>query len=309
LVITAELGREFLTQRTFTGQKLRAELWREKGVGMGLDVYLYKIEDIKEKKLLEAKYEEQSTLAWDFGGAEYDDLTEEQKDIARGLCEDVAEQLGLDKYGEYAKQEKIEIDHRGYPEHMFKIGYFRSSYNDGGINAILRNAGLKTLSWIFQQNEEYEFCPDWEVARERASQLREQLAVYINENGALGCMKITHNELVGFVNNEHIDSEAKAMEVYLAKMRGRKADDLPFESEGFSCREGEFFDGKPLRVKGIITGANNRFFVDQKLPAHYVIYELDSLDWYLQALEIVHDTCIHVLEQDDQHKYYLHWSG
>ena len=43
----------------------------------------------------------------------------------------------------------VSIDSTRHPEHFFKIGYWRSSYNDGGINAVLRQYGLPDL---------YEMC-------------------------------------------------------------------------------------------------------------------------------------------------------
>ncbi len=41
----------------------------------------------------------------------------------------------------------------------------------------------------------------------------------------------------------------------------------------------------------------------------FVVYEVDDLDWYLQALDIVVETCDYVLAQPDINKYVLHWSG
>jgi hypothetical protein len=77
----------------------------------------------------------------------------------------------------------------------------------------------------------------------------------------------------------------------------------------YSSSRGEFYFGKPLEIVGVISGVKKRFFVEEHLPCQYLIYKDDSLDWYLQAVEIMIATVEYVLAQADSEKYYLHWSG
>lgn len=58
---------------------------------------------------------------------------------------------------------------------MFKIGYFRSSYNSGGINRVLANMGLPTLDEIMGANDNYVFQPNWKKALENVESVIEQL--------------------------------------------------------------------------------------------------------------------------------------
>src|SRR6185295_11284101 len=136
---------------------------------MGLDVYLYRY-DVEKAVMdkLEKQYETASNKAWHFGGKTYEQLTAAEKSQARATNKATALKLGLDKDGEHPGKVKIEIDSALYPDHMFKIGYLRSSYNDEGINRVLRNAGLHDLSEIFQPGERYAFRPDWDEALARA---------------------------------------------------------------------------------------------------------------------------------------------
>jgi hypothetical protein len=126
--------------------------------------------------------------------------------------------------------EKVEIDHPDYPDHYFKIGYFRSSYNESGINRILKNMDLPTLNEVFNISDvEYYFQPDWQKALENV----ESLIVEFQKKGA-------------------------------------------------------------YRVRAVY-------------PENFG-NEVDN-SWYIQALEIVKETCKLVLSKEDKEKYYLRWSG
>ena len=53
------------------------------------------------------------------------------------------------------------------PKHLFKLGYFRSSYNERGIERVMRNINLPGLHDIFGvKGEEYNVRPDWQEALE-----------------------------------------------------------------------------------------------------------------------------------------------
>ena len=95
---------------------------------MGLDVYLYKYEDFEKVIFAEDEYERLSGEAWRFGGKKYEELTDDEKDYARERDKVFMLSLGLVGYGESPLKQEVELPSSKYPDHYFKIGYFRSSY-------------------------------------------------------------------------------------------------------------------------------------------------------------------------------------
>lgn len=266
---------------------------------MGLDIYLYRYENKEITVQKENQYEEQSQKNWDARG-EYESLNDEQKQSVRAENATFAESLGLNKSGSDEVNKKcIEFDSKKYPEHYFKIGYFRSSYNGGGINRVLKNLGMGDLYEIFNRgdNDEYIFQPDWQMLMIRVKEAIEKLKSLPN----LRCFNVGWNEFKGDPSNAQITSEEQALALFMEKAKTFRDDD------GFSCSEGDFFP-KGIKVFGLISGANKRFFVDQKLPCTYVVIEGEN-EWYIQALEIIQETIEYVLEQPDKDKFYLHWSS
>ena len=140
--------------------------------------------------------------------------------------------MGLNsEFGEHSSREKIEQDSKKHPEHMFKIGYFRSSYNGGGINSVLDSLGFGGLYWIFDNKDQYEFAPDWEKSLKRVREVLDKF-------------------------REFTDSD-------IGKYRVATCDSV---------------DG-------------------------------EQYQWYIDALEVVEETILYVLKQDDSDDYYFHWSG
>jgi len=177
---------------------------------MGLDVYLYRYvgdrtrdEDLKE---LEAHYDAfeniSSQARIEIAGEPVKvmedhpllgvhetskDLTTEEyaelKRVRRLRQSQYIEQnnlhLQMGEWGPEIAEEKIEIDSEKYPEHMFKIGYMRSSYNSGGFNSVVREIVGHDLYWLFAVKDvnEYIVRPDWKVAATRCQMLIDQLAM------------------------------------------------------------------------------------------------------------------------------------
>ena len=116
---------------------------------MGLDIYLYRYDNFEKTRQLEENYNSFYEKLWNDAG-EYESLTKEQKDEISSKVQEYALSLGLDKWGSPINgMEQLEESHPDYPDHYFKLGYFRSSYNSGGIERILRNLGLPTMDDIF----------------------------------------------------------------------------------------------------------------------------------------------------------------
>lgn len=267
---------------------------------MGLDIYLYRYENRKQTEKKESEYNKYSDKAWkDAGG--YGSLTEKQRESVRSKEKEFANSLGLDEYGDdKTGKQKIEFDSAKYPDHYFKVGYFRSSYNGGGINHVLKNLGMGDLYDFFEREHDdaSTFKPDWQKVRDNVTDAITKLKSLPN----LRCFNVGWNEFKGSPQNAKITNEQQALELFIERSKTFRDD-----SDGFSCADGDFYP-KGIKVFGLISGVNKRFFVEEKLPSTYVVVEGEN-EWYINALEIIIETADYVLSQPDNDKYYLYWSS
>lgn len=260
---------------------------------MGLDIYLYRYDNFNDTQEREKKHRDYSEALWNNAG-DYDTLTDEIKSEVRAKDEAYAAELGLDKWGsDETHKVSIEEDHPDFPDHYFKIGYFRSSYNEGGIERILRNLNLPTMSDCFNYNGDYNFKPDWEESLKNV----EDLIIKFEAKGGYRVSSVSSN--IFRVEND-IKSESKALEIFLnEKERNPNCD------YNYSNAQGEFSFFEPKKVLALIPGTSKIF---REQDCVYVITESDNT-WYINALKIVRDTCKYVLSKEDKEQYYLHWSG
>ena len=92
---------------------------------MGLDIYLYRYNDLNKTRRKEEAYEKASEENWQRHG-EYESLTDDQKEMIREENKKIALEMGLDEDGsDCSNYEKMERDSSLYPEHYFNMGYFR----------------------------------------------------------------------------------------------------------------------------------------------------------------------------------------
>lgn len=269
---------------------------------MGLDIHLYRYDDIEAVKQRREAYEQASTEAWSFASdRSYGSLTEQEKESARATLKARATELGLNEDGDDPQEQKIEQGSRFYPDHMFKVGYFRSSYNESGFNRVMPAICGVGLDDLFPGYEDYEFQPDWADSRQRAIEALEKAKTWLATNGAYRIRVFSNNMFSK--PSELPDSTEAALARFTAELDRRKIN--PSGPENYSNNKGTFFFGKALEVVAVIEGIG--VF---KEPCAYAIYKADdSYDWYLQALEIVIETCEYVLDQPDKEKYWLHWSS
>lgn len=260
---------------------------------MGLDIYLYRYENFQETKRKEDEHEEYADKYWaDLG--EYDTLTQEQKDEAREHLKQYANSLGLNEWGlDDENKESVEFNCKKYPEHYFKIGYFRSSYNDSGIQRILTNLGLPTLKDVFGYDGEYVFQPNWEKSLSFIKQLRQ----CFSEQDGYRVQKISGN----MFKTPDIKSEKEALQAFLSE---KKSNDI--SNTNYTNSLGKFNFEKADKIIAYIPGTYTLLGPERECV--YVVYESENT-WYEQALEIIQDTIEFVLEQEDKEKYYLHWSS
>jgi hypothetical protein len=278
---------------------------------MGLDVYLYKYEDKAEAKRVSKLWEhiENSIYKETPGSAE------PSQKLRKTRLAEAATKLGgmklvgnpdMYQYWAPAGESKIEIDSTKYPEHMFKIGYLRSSYNDGGINQVLDSKGLGTLYDVFEPNDEYEFQPDWKACKERIVKLRKGYAeVMSGYKGKFIVTEIAHNMFTPvheLPSNKNTALEA-FLKVYKSHPEETRNDIL---GPDFSNRDGHFFLNG-LKVLGVLPGMGT---LDR--PCVYIVSEKKESaddDYYSQALEITEEMIDWVLAQPDVEKFWLHWSS
>lgn len=268
---------------------------------MGLDVYLKKCADIAAADAAEAEYEKRTDPLWSDQS-----LTTEQRDEKLAV---IAAELGTDKWGTHQGREGAELNSTIDPEHMFKIGYFRSSYNESGINRVLRNIGQPDLAGIMGAPEDgSNFSPDWEAALARINEVISAYEAHLA--GPLGKYGVTN---VRPMWEFGVKDEQAALVLFQEEIeRDRGA-----MGGSFSSRDGDFMMSG-MKVMAVITKqftpdrSGNSIMAMLNRPSVFLIYEKEAdgkPDWYLTALKIVRETCEHVIAQPDRQHYYMVWSG
>lgn len=280
---------------------------------MGLDVYLVRYEDKAAADVISAAYQDRSDAIWNAvcGSRKYEALSEAEKDAARERIAALRIELGCDDCGEPPAPSYKRFDEQPsakYPDHYFKVGYFRSSYNGSGINRVLGDLlGIEGLYWIFdrERSDEYEFQPDWAQVRQRAKEARRLLSDRIETDGGLLKAFTLHADI-----GTPLKSTAEAVAMIRKELAERKsrlsADPAREKTWGgsFSRGGGEYFLDEPMKIVGILP-CNDVF--NRRNVA--VIFLEDDDGWYVQALEIVEETCDFVLAREDANKFWLRWSS
>lgn len=209
--------------------------------------------------------------------------------------------LGLNEWGCHKDGvESIEMNSTKYSDHYFKIGYFRSSYNSGGIERILRNMGLPTMKDIFEYDGEYCFQPDW-------VQALINVKILINDFKEKGAYRVRSVQ-ANIFGGTNIGSEKEALDAFLVELKREEEYNQKNpnrEKFKYSNSTGEFSINEPLKVLALIPGTYN---IIGERECVYVVTESDNT-WYIQALEIIQETIEWVLSKENKEQYYLHWSG
>ena len=262
---------------------------------MGLDIYLYRYDNFEETQRKEKESNDFSEKNWE--GKEWDKMTEPERDELYAKDHAFNESLGLDKYGsDKTGKECIEIPSEKYPGHYFKIGYFRSSYNGGGINHILENLGLPRLDKVFNVNpDDYNVQPDWVKVKANLQKLLEDF----KSKPGYRVHTISNNI---FQPEKGPTSKKDALDIFMSEVEKHKEWG---SDEGYSNINGEFYIKTPMKVLGLIPGKENLLGTRNCV---YIVTESEN-QWYEEAIEIMIDTCDYVLAQDNINQYYLHWSG
>jgi len=285
---------------------------------MGLDIYLHRYDKsraqvVKENKAWEKVSDKIFHKHFDpikeKRGADSKMTDEEREAYKKELAEAGAKHGRIGEWQDNASNPQIEIDSAKYPEHMFKIGYFRSSYNGGGINHVLEERVGETLySILGLDNDEYIQQPDWKKVIENCDRVIAEFREFLKEN-PFSVLKVMGNP---FMDTAHMPkSEADALRIAKENLKTEQfADELL--KNGFGNRNGEWFP-QGMKIYGAMPGFEK--FINSQTPVTYLVVKYNDdtgeepFKWYINALEIVKETAEWVLNQENPEKYFLHVSG
>lgn len=263
---------------------------------MGLDIYLKVIPNKDSYDKEQEAYESANNKLFNeiCGSDENVRVPDEKYQEYRAKCKELEASMGLEEYGGNPFETSIREDSKLYPEHLCKIGYLRSSYNEGGFNAVARTLLGKDLYWIFDKNnEEYQFKPDWEATLRRAEEFKKELLGKIEESHGCGVMEVS-----GF-GDEQAMSGNEALQSFIEESKKNA------EYGDYSNKRGYFFPEGPLEVTALIHGKG---FLGQ--PCTYVIYKKNSqYEFYVQMIDIVIENCKFVLAHPCKSDMYVNWSS
>jgi hypothetical protein len=140
---------------------------------MGLDVMLCRSKDPDGDTKAREEYERISGEIR--VGKDWDAMTDAEKVEYRDQLYTLQLDLDVGEWGGSLAQ-SLSKPSRLYPEHLFQRGYFRSSYNDAGINSVARGAGIYDLYEIFhvKDHDDEVVIPNWRVSLVRASKALEE---------------------------------------------------------------------------------------------------------------------------------------
>ena len=251
---------------------------------MGLDVYLERCDSWSDKIQLEKEFNDQV----EFQGIEWDSPAFLKLGNQMGLVD-----------GRYPT-ESISFNSNVDPEHLLKVGYFRSSYNGSGLNSVLNGRTGKDLYYIFSDPDGHPFVPNWSVALVRCNEAIEEFAENLKTTAQYNVIDVGPNVF----RTPEILSDKEALEAFLTEINQEK--EYKFDGS-YSNAVGHFFP-KGLNIKAAIEGLG----VFGK-PVTYLVYEntqeTSDWKWYTDALLIVRETILYVLEQNDPSEYGLVWSS
>lgn len=187
-----------------------------------------------------------------------------------------------------------------HPDHLFTMGYFRSSYNSGGINHILSDLGTGGLHYIFQpKGDEYEFLPNWGEVTARAKDVLATVERFVKEDKAIGLEFVAWP---GHAKDKAPKDAAAARELFLAELK-RESPGIESYSNGL----GGFFIKESAKVRAWMPGTDDWLGVQR--PGVWMVLEQD-MTWYIQALEILIEAASHYALETipGKKEFYVTWS-
>lgn len=271
---------------------------------MGLDAYLYKLEEGWTKESYLKATEKNHEAEHDYYENHYNEANEREVNdkLRKKHVTDVAPE---------PPAEHIEIDHPKYPDHLFKIGYWRSSYNEGGINSIARKYGFPDLYQITfgdkdeDDGSEYHVWPNWMEVWKRAEAA---LVKYDEVIGKLGGVSTRTVRMKSWGPGSKPTNEQEALTTFLKHREQMwERTDSGNEAYSYSSAEGEFWMAHPQEIVAAIPGTEE--WLGTAEPCMYLMLNEEIPETYRQSLEIVRDTALHCIDQGPEALFYLGWSA
>lgn len=277
---------------------------------MGLDVYLYHSNDWEKSLRIEQEIDELERRVWDDCKDSDEPITDEAFREYRLTLLSEAEKQGFTVI-RYPSEDGADSNHTSfiidtgiaeytkdselYPEHLFKMGYFRSSYNDAGFNNVMRSLGFPDLYDVFKTVSDVDDTSykviDWEAARACIDLAIENMS----STFPTGLWFLDLNR-VSYYGKE-VPSAAEALSITEKELESSLSEKTSFSS--YANANGEFY------TKGLQTVAI--------VGRRWLVYKLDEtgggIDWYLKAAKIVKETIDFVLGQPDPQNWRLYWSS
>lgn len=272
---------------------------------MGLDIYLYRY-DISQELAAE------QDKAWEKISSELFDrhyayakregrecLNDAERKTWMAEEKETALRSGRLESGDNPAVVRIKQDSAEYPKHLFKLGYFRSSYNSGGINSILDNRiGEDLYSILGLDQDEYVQQPDWSSALARVNEAIVHFKAFVAKN-PYSLIDVGPNPF-----DTEFPKDERAI-LALVEKEFSKEDTLDFKEysnrHGYWCKTG-------ITVVGAVNGLGSF-----NKPTTYLVVKRegaeDGFEWYIEALSVVRETLEWVLKQENPEKYFLHVSG
>lgn len=292
---------------------------------MGLDVFLYYSHDWDMSIKNQTDYFNAYDILYDEIHSKYNlapeqSLYHDSPEAFEEMEKETAElkaQYGIDEYNPETIKNIVFPDPE-YPDHLFKIGYFRSSYNESGINHILADRIGITLGDIFLDNtidtDDGYLRIDWQESLSSVNDAIEAFSQYLAKDISKYYVIRAHtrnpfitssaldengNQIVAYA-----DSEQQALTLFEKQL---DTNNLPFEGTAYSNLLGEWFP-EGVKVHALIKGTSS---MGQCIFAIAKEEENDNgwLASYKEALEIVKHTCEYILDRPDPENYRLVWSG
>lgn len=297
---------------------------------MGLDVYLYHCENIGAHNALMQKIESEIDEFYDEEdkkrpGAAWERWSKERRAAFSKHYEDVEIRNGLvyPPGHQYYRIDpnciKVEIDSKIDPEHYFKVGYWRSSYNEGGIDSWLMDIGLPCLSDLIEMEDVGEgySAVNWEHALQEVDKVLKQYEEFLKTDPMRRYTRTVLYDRSLWSKRDKLPRYGQgrlsawnevresiiAREAKLSTMTDEEKAKEKTWSWVDQTDHGYVFN-EPIYVKAIIEVDGGMMVVYEKEDA------LDGKeDWYLTALRIMKETIEYVLSQPNPQHYYVVWSG
>ncbi len=270
---------------------------------MGLDIELYQCDNLQDTLQREDEYLKQFDLVWSaYKGVDYDLIPEEFKKECRIKTIRIAESLRLDEFGSCLDKHKVELPSLHYPDHGFKIGYFRSSYNSNGLDAVLKELGLSTLDWIFDYKKDvYYHSPNWIASLDRIDYLLRQYDdIMKTSSGQYQAIEIDVLDNM----NDIPTNRRQALTAFIEDMKENKTNQF----NDYANYRGTFYRNGH-KCYGLMKGKSQYSLKPCIYAIMKRIEDKSKGDWYRQALEIVRETILYVFPKHNASTYFLKWNG